>query len=144
MIFTLKIGPGQLELVSAILKNKSKELPIYSLISLPNIKNYLIVEANNDNTLKRAIADIPYIRKNSMTIGNVSEKELDSLLNLESVMEKLKPGAIVEIKSGYLKGEKARILRDNPTKEEVTVEILDATIKMPITIKAETVKLYQE
>lgn len=144
MIFTLKVGPGQLELVSAILKNKSKELPIYSLISLPNIKNYLIVEANNDNTLKRAIADIPYIRKNSMTIGNVSEKELDSLLNLESVMEKLKPGAIVEIKSGYLKGEKARIIRDNPTKEEVTVEILDATIKMPITIKAETVKLFQE
>jgi transcriptional antiterminator NusG len=144
MIFTLKVGPGQLELVSAILKNKSKELPIYSIISLPNIKNYLIVEANNDNTLKRAIADIPYIRKNSMTIGNVSEKELDSLLNLESVMEKLKPGAIVEIKSGYLKGEKARIIRDNPTKEEVTVEILDATIKMPITIKAETVKLYQE
>lgn len=144
MIFTLKVGPGQLELVSAILKNKSKELPIYSIISLPNIKNYLIVEANNDNTLKRAIADIPYIRKNSMTIGNVSEKELDSLLNLESVMEKLKPGAIVEIKSGYLKGEKARIIRDNPTKEEVTVEILDATIKMPITIKAETVKLFQE
>ncbi len=144
MIFTLKVAPGQIELVSAILKNKSKELPIYSIISLPNIKNYLIVEANNDNTLKRAIADITYIKKNSMTIGYVSDKELESLLHLESVMEKLKPGAIVEIKSGYLKGEKARIIRDNPTKEEVTVEILDATIKMPITIKAETVKLYKE
>jgi len=59
-------------------------------------------------------------------------------------MEKLKPDAVVEIKSGYLKGEKARIIRVNPTKEEITVEILDATIKMPITIKAETVKLYQE
>jgi len=144
MIFTLKVSPGQMELVSAILKTKSKEMPILSVILLPNIKNYLIVEANNENTLKRAIADIPYIRKNSLTVGNVSEKELDSLLHLESAMEKLKPDAVVEIKNGYLKGEKARIIRVNPTKEEVTVEILDATIKMPITIKAETVKLYQE
>lgn len=143
MIFTLKIAAGQLGLVSAILKTKAKELPIYSIIMLPNIRNYLIVEANNENTLKRAIADIPYVRKNSLNIGHVSDTELDSLLHLESVMEKLKQGAVIEIKNGYLKGEKARILRVNPTKEEVTVEILDATIKMPITIKAETVKLYQ-
>jgi len=144
MIYTLKVAAGQLELVAAILKTKAKELPIYSIIMLPNIKNYLIVEANNENTLKRAIADIPYVRKNSLNIGTVSETELDSLLHLESEMEKLKPDAIVEIKSGYLKGEKARVVRVNPTKEEVTVEILDATIKMPITIKAETVKLYQK
>jgi len=144
MIFTVKVATGQMELVSAILKTKAKELPIYSIISLPNIKNYLIVEVNNENTLKRAIADIPYIRKNSLTVGDVSEKELDSLLHLESVMEKFVPDAVVEIKSGYLKGEKARIVRVNPTKEEITVEILDAAIKMPITIKAETVKLYQE
>lgn len=144
MIFTLKILPGQGELISAILKKKAEEMPIYTIISLPNIKNYLIIEADNENTLKRAIADIGYIKKNSITIGQVQDKELDSLLHLESVMEALKPDAVVEIKSGYLKGEKARILRVNPTKEEITVEILDATIKMPITIKAETVKLYRE
>ncbi len=141
MIFTLRTMPGQEELVATILKNKAAELPIYSIILMPNIKNYIIIEVDNDNTLKRAIMDIPYVKRSAMTIGKVNTKELESMLKVESVMDKLDKDTIVEIKSGHLKGERARIIRVNPTKEELTVEILDATIKMPITLKAENVRI---
>jgi len=136
--------PGQEELVATILKNKaSEELPIYSVIIMPNIKNYIIIEVDNDTTLKRAIMDIPYVKKSAMTIGKVNHKELEAMLKVESVMEKLEKDTVVEIKSGHLKGEKARVVRVNPTKEEITVEILDATIKMPITLKAENIRIVQ-
>lgn len=144
MIFTLRTMPGQEELVATILKNKaSEELPIYSVIIMPNIKNYIIIEVDNDTTLKRAIMDIPYVKKSAMTIGKVNHKELEAMLKVESVMEKLEKDTVVEIKSGHLKGEKARVVRVNPTKEEITVEILDATIKMPITLKAENIRIVQ-
>jgi len=144
MIFTLRTMSGQEELVAAILKNKAEELPIYSIIIIPNVKGYILIEVDNENTLKRAIFDIPYIKKGSLSIGKVSRKELESILKVESVMEKLKENMVVEIKNGYLKGERARIVRVNPTKEEITVEILDAAIKMPITLTAENVKIIQE
>jgi transcription termination/antitermination protein NusG len=135
---------GQEELVATILRNKSGELPIYSIILMPNIRNYIIIEVDNENTLKRAIVDIPYVQKRMLPIGNVNKKELESMLQIESIMDNLEKGMTVEIKSGHLKGEKARILRVNPQKEEVTVEILDATIKMPITIKAENIRVIKE
>lgn len=144
MIFTLRTMPGQEELVATILKNKAcEELPIYSIIIMPNIKNYIIIEVDNDTTLKRAIMDIPYVKKSAMTIGKVNLKELENMLKVESVMDKLEKDTVVEIKSGHLKGEKARVVRINPTKEEITVEILDATIKMPITLKAENIRIVQ-
>ena len=143
MIFTLRTMSGQEELVATILKNKAEELPIYSIIIIPNVKGYILIEVDNENTLKRAIFDIPYVKKGSLAIGRVSNKELESILKVESVMEKLKENMIVEIKNGYLKGERARIVRVNPTKEEITVEILDAAIKMPITLTAENVKIIQ-
>jgi transcriptional antiterminator NusG len=116
--------PGQEELVATILKNKaSDELPIYSIILMPNIKNYIIIEVDNETTLKRAIMDIPYVKKSAMTIGKVNHKELEAMLKVETIMEKLDIDTIVEIKSGHLKGEKARVVRVNPTKEEITVEI---------------------
>ena len=137
--------PGQEELVATILKNKAcEELPVYSVIIMPNIKNYIIIEVDNETTLKRAIVDIPYVKKSAMTIGKVNIKELENMLKVESIMERLTKDMVVEIKSGHLKGEKARILRTNPTKEEATVEILDATIKMPITLKAENIKIIQQ
>jgi len=134
--------PGQEELVATILRNKAgADMPIYSVIIMPNIKNYIIVEVDNETTLKRAIMDMPYVKKSAMTIGTVNHKELEGMLKVESVMQKLDPGVIVEIKSGHLKGERARVMRVNPTKEEITVEILDATIKMPITLKAENIRI---
>ena len=106
-------------------------------------KNYIIVEVDHENTLKRAIMDLPYVKRSSLAIGKVRRSELESMLKVESVMEKLKKGMIVEIKKGHLKGERAQISRINLNKEEITVNLLDATIKMPITLKAENIKVIE-
>jgi transcriptional antiterminator NusG len=58
-------------------------------------------------------------------------------------MKTLQEGQQVEIISGPFKGEKAKITRVNQSKEEVTVELLEAAVKIPVTIKAENIKVTQ-
>ena len=58
-------------------------------------------------------------------------------------MKTLQEGQLVEIISGPFKGDKAKITRVNAAKEEVTVELQEAAVKIPVTIKAENVKILQ-
>jgi transcriptional antiterminator NusG len=59
-------------------------------------------------------------------------------------MKTLKQGAKVQIVSGPFKGEKAIIMRVNDAKEEVTVELMEAAVKIPVTIKAESIRLLKD
>jgi transcriptional antiterminator NusG len=56
-------------------------------------------------------------------------------------MTAIKPGQTVEIILDPFKGSRAKIIRVNLAKEEVVIELFDATVKIPITIKAENIKV---
>ena len=55
-------------------------------------------------------------------------------------MEGLEEGALVEVVAGPFKGMQARVVRVDPSKEEVTVEILEAAFTLPITVHADYVR----
>ena len=48
---------------------------------------------------------------------------------------------IAEIISGPFKREKAKVVRVDPAKEEVIVELLEAVVSIPITLKMDAVKV---
>ena len=50
----------------------------------------------------------------------------------------------IEIVAGAFKGKKARIMRVNDAKEEVVVELLEAAVKIPVTLKAENIRVIKE
>jgi transcriptional antiterminator NusG len=50
-------------------------------------------------------------------------------------------GAIVELISGPFKGEKARVKRVDVTKEEITVELFEAMVPIPITVRGDHVRV---
>jgi len=50
----------------------------------------------------------------------------------------------VEVVSGPFKGMKAKITRVDKTKEEVTLELLEATFTLPITVHADYVRLVEK
>jgi len=66
------------------------------------------------------------------------------LLEAKPLMQSIKEGDKAEIISGPFKSEKCRILRVNTTKEEVTVELLEAAVKIPLTTKAENIRIIKE
>jgi transcriptional antiterminator NusG len=60
------------------------------------------------------------------------------------VIEELDVEDTVEIVGGPFKGMKAKITRIDETKEEVTLELLEATFTLPITVHADYVRLAEK
>ena len=146
MIFTLRTTVGQESLVVDILSNKirSDELELYSLCVIPGLKGYVLIEADNELTIRRAIVNTPHIKGKGIVGGEVKIDELSNLLEAKPLMKSIKEGQKVELIAGPFKGEKAKVTRVNPTKEEVTVELLEAAVKIPVTIKAEHIRIIKE
>lgn len=146
MIFTLRTTVGQESLVVDILANKIKkdELEVYSFSVIPGLKGYVLIEADNEMTVRRAIANTPHIKGRGIVGGEVKLEELSSLLEAKPLMKTIKVGQKVELISGPFKGEKAKIIRVNDVKEEVTVELLEAAVKIPVTIRAEHIRIIKE
>jgi transcription termination/antitermination protein NusG len=143
MIFPVRTTVGQEQFVVDILgsKIKKEDLNIYSIAVVPGLKGYILIEADNEITVRRGITDTPNVRGSGIVKGAVNIEELSGMLEAKPLMKTLEEGQTVEIISGPFKGEKARITRVNAQKEEVTVELLEAAVKIPVTIKAENIKI---
>ncbi len=142
MIWGVRTTARQEEFVAELLAEKGKKTgEIYAVLVPPSqkgiIKGYILVEADNEISLRRLIKGTPHAK--GLVPGAIDVKEVEGLLRQEPLMKELKVGQIVKIVAGPLKGVKAKILRVDPQKEEVTVEPLEATIKIPVTIEAANV-----
>ena len=146
MIFPVRTTVGQESLVVDILSNKitTEELNIYSIAVIPGLKGYVLIEADNEVTIRRGITGTPHIKGSGIVKGAVKIEELSTLLEAKPLMKSIKIGMKIELISGPFKGEKARVLRVNDTKEEVTIELLEAAVKIPVTTKAETIKIIKD
>ncbi len=146
MIFPIRTTVGQESLVVDIITNriKSEELPIYSINVIPGLKGYVLIEAQDELTVRRGITNTPHIKGQGIVKGAVKIEELSSLLESKPLMQSITEGAKAELIAGPFKGERAKVLRVNPTKEEVTVELLEAAVKIPVTIKAEHIRIIKE
>lgn len=146
MIFSLRTTVGQESLVVDMLRKKleAEPLNVYSLMVMPGLKGYILIEGDNDITIKRAIQDVPHIKGKGIVGGEIKIDELSSLIEAKPLMQSIKEGAKVQIVLGPFKGERARVIRVNDTKEEVTVELLEAAVKIPVTIKAENIRILEE
>jgi transcriptional antiterminator NusG len=143
MIFPVRTTVGQEQFVVDILgsKIKKEELNIYSIAVVPGLKGYILIEADNEITVRRGITDTPNVRGSGIVKGAVNIEELSEMLEAKPLMKTLEEGQKVEIISGPFKGEKAKITRVNAQKEEVVLELLEAAVKIPVTIKAENIKI---
>lgn len=146
MIFPVRTTVGQESLVVDIISGKirSDGLKVFSLAVVPGIKGYVLIEAADELTARHALTNTPHIKGQGIVKGAVKIEELDAMLEAKPLMQSIEEGAKVELISGPFKGEKAKVLRVNATKEEVTVELLEAAVKIPVTIKAESIRIIKE
>ncbi|MFA4855608.1 MAG: transcription elongation factor Spt5 [archaeon] len=146
MIFPVRTTVGQESLVVDIISNRIKQesLPIYSISVIPGLKGYILIEAQDELTVRRGITNTPHVKGQGIVKGAVNINDLSGLLESKPLMQSITEGAKVELIAGPFKGEKAKVLRVNVTKEEVTVELQEAAVKIPVTIKAEHIRIIKE
>jgi transcriptional antiterminator NusG len=118
---------------------KKKNLEVYSLIKPHGLRGYIFIEAGSRKQAEEAYKGVPYAR--GLLKDTVSYEKIASMLEQVKREVNIQKGDIVEIISGPFKREKAKITRIDQQKEEVVVELLEAAVPIPITIKLDDVKV---
>ncbi len=119
---------------------RSENLPIKSIIVLPRVKGYILVEAPAQHYVAVAAHGIRYAK--GVVPGVLRLSDVERLLKPEAVVETLKPGEIVEIVAGPFKGMRAEVVRVDTSRNEVVLNLLDASVQysLQITVPGDSVR----
>jgi transcriptional antiterminator NusG len=145
VIYIFRVTTGQEKIVSQMLEKKAKaqKLAVYSILVPENVKGYLFVEAATEN-------DAVNLSQKTRHVKGILKQDID-ISEVEKMVKAEKPAAltielgdIVEIKSGAFKGDKAKVIKVDENKDELTVEFMDMAVPIPTTIKRKIAKLFKK
>jgi transcriptional antiterminator NusG len=118
---------------------QKKKLKVYAVIRAHGMRGYIFLEAGNRQDAEQAAFNVPYAR--GILPKEIDYKEIEHMLEQVKVEMDIRKNDIVEIISGPFKRENAKIMRIDKTKEDVVVELLEAAVPIPITVKMDAVKV---
>jgi transcription termination/antitermination protein NusG len=116
-----------------------KKLEVFSVIRPHGMRGYIFLEAGSKSDAEQAAFNVPYAR--GILAKPVEYKEIEHMLEQVKVEMNIQKNDIVEIISGPFKREQAKITRIDKQKEDVVVELLEAAVPIPITVKMDAVKV---
>jgi len=116
-----------------------KKINVYSIIRPHGMRGYIFIEAADRQSADQAIFGVPYAR--GILPKEVEYKEIEHMLEQVKHEVDIRKGDIVEIIGGAFKREQAKVTRVDKAKEEIVVELLEAAVPIPITLKIDMVKV---
>jgi transcriptional antiterminator NusG len=139
--FAIRTTAGQEKNAADIIASRAVtyKLPIKALLAPVTLRGYIFIEAVGAHFVEEAIADVKHIK--SRVPGVVEYSDVERYIVTKPIIEELNAGDGVEIIGGPFKGMKAKITRVDKVKHEVTLELLEATFTLPVTVHADYVKL---
>jgi len=140
-IFALRTTANREDQVLAFLGSnvKKKGLGVTAVIRPHGMRGYVFVEAFTRSDAEQAAFNVPYAR--GILPNEIEYKEIEHMLDKVKQEMNVKKNDIAEIISGPFKREKAKVVRVDPVKEEVVVELLEAVVSIPITLKIDAIKV---
>lgn len=145
MIHTIRVTSGQEKIIAEILMKKAKaeKLDVFAIVHVENVKGYLFVETTDENTLVKLIQKVKHVKgflKKAVTVA-----EIENLVKAEKqAAVVIEPGDLIEMISGPFKGERAKVMKLDEAKDEVTVELVEVAVPIPVTVKSKMVRLFQK
>jgi transcriptional antiterminator NusG len=142
-IWTLRATIGQERAIAKHIRKKieTKKIDVWSLLIPEPLRGYIFIEAGSIDNVDQAIIGVPHVR--SRVVGEVDITELEKFLVPKPTIEGLHINDIIEIISGPFKGSRAKINRIDVGREEVTVELLDSQIPIPIKLHSDFCKVIE-
>ncbi len=112
---------------------------ILAIMAPKDVKGYIFVETMHPDR-------IPYLGKDvrgykGEVKGEISIEEIEHYLEPKPAVTGLELGALVELIDGPFKGERAKIMAIDATKEEVTVQLIESLVPIPVTVNAEAIRM---
>ncbi|MGV8141450.1 MAG: transcription elongation factor Spt5 [Candidatus Woesearchaeota archaeon] len=116
-----------------------KNILINSVIRPHGLRGYIFIEAPDKNTAEQSAFGIPYAR--GILPTEIKYTEIEHMLEQVKKEMNIQKNDIAEIISGAFKREKCKITRVDKVKEEAVVELLEAAVPIPITLKLDALKV---
>jgi len=137
-VFAVKTTASQEQTVADMIANR-EEAEIHAVIAPESLVSYVMVEADGQAVIERVIEEIPHAR--SIVPGQSGISEVEHFLSPKPDVEGIAEGDIVELIAGPFKGEKAQVQRIDEGKDQVTVELYEATVPIPVTVRGDQIRV---
>ncbi|MDR0767663.1 MAG: transcription elongation factor Spt5 [Methanosarcinales archaeon] len=144
-IFIVKTTVNQEKSVakSMALVAKKEHLDVRAVLAPEELKGYVFVETPDSTAIDDLIKAIPHAK--TMLKSPAKFGEIEHFLKPKPISVGVTEGSIIEITSGPFKGEKAKVKRvGSGQHDEITVELFDAVVPIPITIRGDTVRVLKK
>jgi transcriptional antiterminator NusG len=137
-IYAVKTTASQERTVADMIMNR-EESTIHAALAPDSLTSYVMVEADDYNIIERVLDEIPHAR--SVIPGESDISEVEHFLSPKPDVEGIAEGDIVELIAGPFKGEKAQVQRIDEGKDQVTVELYEATVPIPVTVRGDQIRV---
>ena len=125
------------DLINSRLQKTKIEIP--SILVTPELRGYLFLEGYDKENIKDMIKTVSYTR--NMLDGDIPIDQIEHFLVPASAVAKIAEGDVVEMVAGPFRGETAKVTHIDDAKEEITVELFESVVPIPITVRGEQVRV---
>jgi transcriptional antiterminator NusG len=142
-VLAIKTSRGYEREVADTLLAHAEEKPdvVFALLVPSALRGYVFAEGMSFEGVREMLKGIRKAR--GLVEGETTLKEVEPLLVPKITVEGFVEGAIVELISGPFKGEKARVKKIDQAKEEITVELIEAVVPIPVTVRGDHVRMIE-
>ncbi|HEV2428693.1 MAG TPA: transcription elongation factor Spt5 [Thermoplasmata archaeon] len=143
-ILAIKTSRGYEREVADTLLARAEEKPdvVFALLVPAALRGYVFAEGMSFEGVREMLKGIRKAR--GLVEGETTLKEVEPLLVPRITVEGFVEGAIVELVAGPFKGEKARVKKIDQAKEEITVELIEAVVPIPVTVRGDHVRMLEK
>ena len=143
--FIVRTAPGREEkfMESAYkMISKKEDQGVYSIFRPELVKGYVFVEGENLTKVVDAFRSIP--NSKGVIRKEIPFSELESYFEKETERATINERDIVEVITGPFKGDRGKVTRIVPGKDEVVIEPINSPVPIPITLSIDDVRVVEE
>lgn len=122
--------------------SKREDSGIFAMFRPETVKGYIFVEAENLTKVVNAFRNIP--NSKGVIKTEIFFPEIEKYFDKDGENFIVKERDIVEIIAGPFKGDKAKVIRIVPGKEDIVIEPISMAVPIPITLSKEDIRVIKE
>ncbi|KAF1077542.1 transcription elongation factor Spt5 [Methanogenium sp. MK-MG] len=120
-----------------------EEFVITAIMAPDEVRGYVFIETPDEYArMEQLVRLIPNAR--AVVKGETEFSEVEHFLEPKPAVSGIDEGTIVELIAGPFKGEKAVVKRVDTGKEEVTLELYESMVPIPITVRGDNVRVIEK
>ena len=143
-IFSIKTQVGKEQNAADLINSRAdkSKTKILSILVAPELRGYIFLESYDKERIKEMIKTVSYAR--NMLEGDIPVEQIEHFLVPASAVAKIAEGDVVEMIAGPFRGETAKVTHIDDAKEEISVELFESVVPIPITVRGEQVRVVKK